>query len=225
MLFLYILLGILAFFVLIMFIPVKFGVQYKENAEIYLKVLFIKIKLSPRKKKVNIKKYSPRAMEKARRKKIKQQIKKEQKLIKKSNKKKKNTEKKVSKIKDILSHPTDLPSFITDIYDILSIVTDKFTKRLKIKILSCNVDIGSDNAAKTAILYGSVCAGINALLSALVQFTRYNEKDNENITVTPNFISEKTVCDVHLQVSLRPGQLFTFLISSIPEIFRILDYI
>ena len=97
MVFLYISLGILAFFTLIMFIPVKFGIQYKENAEIYLKVLFIKIKISQKKKKVNIKKYSPRAMEKARQKKIKKQIKKEQKLIKKSNKKKKNAEKKVSK--------------------------------------------------------------------------------------------------------------------------------
>ncbi len=224
MTFLYVLLGILIFLILVMFIPVKFGIQYKEKAEIYLKILFVKIKLSPRKKKVNLKKYSPRAMEKARQKKIKKQIKQEQKLIKKAGKKK-NTEEKPSKIKEILSHPTDIPSFITDVYDILSIVTDKFTKRLKVRILSCNIDIGSDNAAKTAILYGSVCAGINGLLSALVHFTRYNEKDNENITVTPDFTSEKTVCDVHLQVALRPGQVFTFLISAIPEIFRILDYI
>ena len=224
MVFLYILLGILALFLLIMFIPVKLGIQYNEKAELYLKIFFVKIKLSPRKKKVNLKKYSPRAMEKARKKQIKKRIKEEKKLVKKAGKKKK-AEKKPSKLKEIFSHPTDIPSFITDVYDILSIVTDKFTKRLKVRILSLNIDIGSDNAARTAILYGSVCAGVNALLSSLVHFTRYDENDNDNITVTPNFISEKTVCDVHLQVSLRPGQVFTFIISVIPEIFRVLDYI
>lgn len=229
MVFLYILLGILAFFSLIMFIPVKLGVQYREKAELYLKILFIKIKLSPRKKKVNLKKYTPHAMEKARKKKIKAQIKKEKRLAKKKASKTKTTsnsdKKKMSKLKEIFSHPTDIPSFITDIYDIISTVTGKFSKRLKIKIVNFNINIGSDNAAKTAILYGGVCAGINALITLLVHHTRYNENDNDNISVIPDFTSEKTVCDIHLQISLRPGQVFTFLFSALPEIFRIVDYI
>lgn len=204
-----------------MLIPVKFGIQHREKTELYLKILFIKIKLSPRKKKVKIKKYSPRAMEKAEKKERKKRLKEEKKLLKPSKAK----EKPPSKIKEIFRHPTDIPAFITDIYDILSILLSKFTKRLKIRILNCSISLGSDNAAKTAILYGSVCAGINALITALVQFTKYNENDNDNIAVTPDFTSEKTECDIHLQVSLRPGQLFTFLFSAIPEIFRVLDYI
>lgn len=227
MVFLYILLGILLFFSLIMFIPVKLGIQYKEKAELYLKILFVKIKLSPRKKKVNLKKYSHHAMEKARKKKIKQQIKKEKKLAKKNAARSKaNTkEKKVSKLRDIFTHPTDIPAFLTDVYDIISTVTGKFSKRLKIKIVNFNVNLGSDNAAKTAILYGAVCAGINTLITVLVHHTRYNENDNDNISVIPDFTSEKTVCDIHLQISLRPGQVFTFLFSALPEIFRIVDYI
>ena len=93
MVFLYILLGILALFLLVMFIPVKLGIQYNEKAELYLKIFFVKIKLSPRKKKVNLKKYSPRAMEKARKKQIKKRIKEEKKARQKSGQKEKGGKK------------------------------------------------------------------------------------------------------------------------------------
>ena len=157
MLWLYILLGIVIFFTLILLIPVKLDISSTDKTELYLKILFIKIKLSPRKKKINIKKYSPKAMEKARKKAEKKALAKQKKILKKKVKPQKTKEKKPSKIKEIFKHPTDIPAFVTDVYDIISILVGKFSKRIKINVKSCNVIIGTDNAAKTAIVYGAVC--------------------------------------------------------------------
>ena len=225
MLWLYILLGIIIFFTLILLIPVKLDISSTDKTELYLKILFVKIKLSPRKKKINIKKYSPKAMEKARKKAEKKALAKQKKILKKKLKPQKTKEKKPSKIKEIFKHPTDIPAFVTDVYDIISILVGKFSKRIKINVKSCNIVIGTDNAAKTAIVYGAVCAGINALLSLLVQFTNYDERDTENINISPDFTSEKIQSSIYVRITLRPGQLFTFLFSVLPEIFRVLDYI
>lgn len=222
---LYILLGIIIFFTLILLIPVKIDISSSDKTELYLKILFFKIKLSPRKKKIKIKKYSVKAMEKARKKEEKKALAKQKKILKKKVKPQKVKEKKPSKIKEIFMHPTDIPAFITDIYDILSIIVGKFSKRVKINIKECDISLGTDNAAKTAILYGGVCAGINTLLSLLVQFTNYDDRDTENINVVPNFTSDKTNFNIYLRVSLRPGQLLTFVFSILPQIFRVLQYV
>lgn len=227
MVYLYILLGILAFILLVLFIPVSIGLTVKEATGLYVKVGFIKIGILPKKKKkLNVKKYTPKALQK------KQEAlkrKEEKKLLKKAKKKQKKkvstTGKNKSKIAKIFSSPSEIPEFLSDAADIMILLTSKFSRRLKIRIMSCNIRIGSDNAAKTALLYGSICSGINALSALLTQFTRFDDRDIENVNVYPDFLYEKLDCEIHIRFSLRPGQIFTFLFSALPEILRIYDYL
>lgn len=227
MVWLYILLGILALFLIILFIPVSVGITAGDKLTVYLKVAFIKIGLVPKKKKkLNVKKYTPSALAK---KEAALKRKEEKKRLKKAKKKKKKkvstTGKNKSKIAKTFSAPSEIPDFLSDAIDILTILSSKFTRRLKVRILRCCVRVGSDNAAKTALLYGGICSGINAFAAMLTQFTRFDPSDTENISVYADFLYEKLDYDLHLRISLRPGQIFTFLFSALPEIFRIYDYL
>lgn len=227
MVYLYILIGILAFFLLVLFIPVSLGLTVKEQTGLYVKIGFIKIGILPKKKKkLNIKKYTPKALQKKQEALKRKEEKKRLKKAKKKQKKKVSTTgKNKSKMAKIFSSPSEVPEFLSDAADLIVLLTSKFSRRLKVRILSCNIRIGSDNAAKTALLYGGICSGINALSAFLSQFTRYDDKDMENVNVYPDFLYEKLECEIHIRISLRPGQIFTFLFSALPEILRIYDYL
>lgn len=227
MVYLYILIGILAFFLLVLFIPVSLGLTVKEQTGLYVKIGFIKIGILPKKKKkLNIKKYTPKALQKKQEALKRKEEKKRLKKAKKKQKKKVSTTgKNKSKMAKIFSSPSEVPGFLSDAADLIVLLTSKFSRRLKVRILSCNIRIGSDNAAKTALLYGGICSGINALSAFLSQFTRYDDKDMENVNVYPDFLYEKLECEIHIRISLHPGQIFTFLFSALPEILRIYDYL
>ncbi len=227
MVYLYILIGILIFFILILFVPVSLGLTVNEQTGLYVKIGFIKIGILPKKKKkLNIKKYTPKALQKKQEALKRKEEKKRLKKAKKKQKKKvSTTNKNKSRIAKIFSSPSEMPDFLSDAADLIVLLTSKFSRRLKVRILSCNIRIGSDNAAKTALLYGGICSGINALSAFLSQFTRYDEKDIENVNVYPDFLYEKLECEIHIRISLRPGQIFTFLFSALPEILRIYDYL
>ncbi len=209
-----------------MLIPVAVGINVEKEMEVYLKIAFFRFRIIPKKrKKINLKKYTPEALAKAEEKRKKKEEKKRLKKEKKNKKKKKSANKNASKLSSTLKSPTQLPALISDVIDIVSILSVKFFRKLKVNILNFKIRVGSDNAAKTALLYSGICTAVNSILALLCQFTKYDERDIENLEVHPDFLYEKTDVNIHILFTLRPGQAFTFLFSALPEIFRILDYL
>ncbi len=165
--------AILAVIALLLFLPVHITAAVKDEAKVFLRILFVKIKLFPVKEKPEKKK-------------------KEQKP--KQEKPKEKTEKKEKEKRDI-------PSLIHSVADILGVFLRQFSKHVKIKVLRYKIIIGTDDAAKTALLYGAAeqaTAYLFAVLGENAKFT-FSKK---NSLVWADFTSEKTTADVKIDVSI-----------------------
>jgi hypothetical protein len=100
------------------------------------------------------------------------------------------------------------------VLEVLPIFIPRLVKRLKIKTTKIIIAVGSDDAAKTAMLY----AGVNNLVIAIVAFLdNYRKLKNlkkSNIVVSADFVSEKCSADIEISFSLRVWQIIEVLFAS-----------
>ena len=122
----------------------------------------------------------------------------------------KPAEKKDSVLMARLKSIDTAPDMIAELYGMLCILVEKFAKRLHIKVFRLFAVIGSDNAAKTAILYGGACSAAGMICTLLNQHADL-KKVKDGINVTPDFLSEKTAVDADVSVKIYVGGLFTYL--------------
>ena len=218
---LYIIGGILLLILLLCLLPVGIRIKYSDDLSLSVTVGPVRRQIVPKKeKKIKLSDYSEKALEKKRRKQAKKDAKK---------KKKKNApahgkpeEKKDSVLVSRLKHIDTAPDMIAQLYDILVIVVDKFAKRLRIKIFELDAIIGSDNAAKTAILYGGACSLAGVISSFLAQHTELSQK-KKSINIAPDFLSEKTAVSADISLYVFVGGVFSYIFEIRKVIFEILD--
>ena len=106
--------------------------------------------------------------------------------------------------------PDTAPEMIEQLYDMLSVIVEKFARRLHIKFFTLDATIGSDNAAKTAILYGGACSAAGMIASLLSQYTDAKNKKN-GIRIAPDFLAEKTAVSADVSAKIYVGGVFTYL--------------
>ena len=219
---LYIIGGILLFLVILCLLPVGIRIKYDKEFSLYVSIGFIKIKVIPAKqKKIRISDYSERKLQKQRKKQQKKDAKKEKKKAAGAEKEKKDSVL-VSRLKNI----DTAPDMIEQLYDMLSLVSDKFAKRLTVKIFRLDATIGSDNAAKTAILYGGACSLAGCISAFLDQHMNLKKRSGATINVSPDFLAEKTLVYADVSMTVRVGGLFTFVFEIrhvISEIYKLLQ--
>ena len=216
---LYIIGGILLFIVLLCLIPVGIRINYGDGFRIRVSVGPVKIQILPDKKKIRISDYSEKKLEKQKR--------KANKKAEKKKKKKKATSSKPAEKKDSvlvarLKSIDTAPDMIAQLYDMLVVIVDRFAKRLHIKIFRLDALIGSDNAAKTAKLYGGACSLAGCIASFLNQHTELKQK-KRSINISPDFLSDKTVAEADVSVYVRIGGVFTYIFEIRKVIFEILE--
>lgn len=80
----------------------------------------------------------------------------------------------------------------------------KFLRYVSFKVLKINIAVGSDNAAATAIEYGSVCTAVYPAVSIITSVSRVKFKQ---VDIRSDFNSENTtfVCSAELSVPLVCG--------------------
>ena len=219
---LYIIGGILLFLVLLCLLPVGIRIKYDKDFYLYVSAGFIKIKVIPAKqKKIRISDYSERKLERQRKKQQKKYAKKEKKKAAGAKKEKKDSVL-VARLKNIYT----APDMIEQLYDMLILVSDKFAKRLTVKAFQLDAIIGSDNAAKTAILYGGACSAAGCISAFLDQHMSLKKRSGASINVSPDFLSEKTLVYADVSMTVRVGGLFTFVFEIrdvISEILKLLQ--
>ena len=141
----------------------------------YLRILFFKIQIIPDKdKKFNLSKFK---------------------------KKKKNPS--VPIIKDIKDAETDSPSLLdklNSIREIISIFFDAFRKHLHVKLTKIHVSVATNDAAKTAVLYGAVSGAVACIVELIDEITNLKPVKDYSIFVEPDFLSSKT--DIDLNITL-----------------------
>ena len=143
MLWLYILLGIVLFFAIILAIPIKVCVQYKKQFFCRLRIGFVKIILYPPVPK------------------------------KKKPKKKKKTEQPQKPAPKKEEKPNDNFLKELGLSELAAGVLKDFFAHIIIKSFALSIKVGGKDAADTAINYGKVCSVVYPLTSAVISSMKY----------------------------------------------------
>ena len=172
-------LGIATFVALILATRATINIVYEDQLKIYLKVLFLKFRLYPeRKKKFNIRAYE----------------KKQKKELNPLNIKLIDSSKANAK--------TDIVDNIKTISSILSVLFKTFTKHLHVKLAKIHIKIATPDAAQTAILYGAASASLAYVVELLDSYTKLHTIKERSIYIEPDFLSEKSEIKINISLSL-----------------------
>lgn len=160
MLWLYIILGIVLFFLIILLMPIGLKASYTEDFSLVLCIGFVKIRLYPAKPK------------------------KPKKSKKKQSEKKpeKPKEKKPSLIKEKgLSWLVDL---LKKLCELAKGVLKDFFKHIIIKRMMVSISVAGKDAADTAVMYGYYCSAVYPCVGIIAKSTKCK---NYGVDISPNF--------------------------------------
>ena len=172
--------AILLFLLILLFLPVRLTVSYRERVALHLGVLFLSFRLYPRRKKP---KKQPRI------------AKKHKKAPKRAKKSQKAAAAAEPKPKPTLEENLQLVRTLS------AAVLRKTGKHLRLRTARLHVSVATDDAAKTAVLYGAVSGAVALLLEGLSHVTRLRSA-KESVLVRADYLSERSAADVRLVFSL-----------------------
>lgn len=186
---------------ILLFLPGTVIIKYSDNISVYLKVLFLKFRLYPaKKKKVRWKKYTARyvrrRIERKRRKAERQALKQRRKLDKAPEKQKAKRTGKKQKLS--FSEVLELVS------SMLGTLPARLLHHAKIKIRKLNITVATDDAAKTAMAYAGISASLSYIIAFLDQHAGPKYSKNASVNVVSDFASEseKLSADIDIAFSL-----------------------
>ena len=217
-----IVLGIIAlFFVFLLCLKATVTIIYCGEVRLYVKVLFLKIKILPAKKK----KY-PRSMSAKKARKLKQ--KREKKLAKKAKKKAekkqaKEEQKKAERSGDVKKEKKsagEILDIISLVANLIKAVIGKFFSHLRIKVARIRLKIATADAATTAITYGAVTQAINVLFPLIDQIKTVKTPPNKDIDISADFCSDETEIDIEISFALRVWHLFSVLFAALGKLIK-----
>lgn len=189
---LYIIGGILLFFFLILMIPLSFRFKFDGEPELFLRYLFLKIRLVP-----------PKEKESSQEKKTEEKKQPE----KKPQKKKSNFKK--------LYEKQGFDGLLEIIKEAVSIVKNASEKTLRhtvIKNLKIDIIIVGDDAADTAMKYGYACAAIYPAVSFIDSSMKLKRRE---IDIAAGFNEKQMKIFVESKVNIRPMFLLGTVITAV----------
>lgn len=201
-------------------------IKYSDELALTLKVLFLRIKILPKKKKKpKISDGKPKKVAKRLAKLEKQKEAKRQKAKEKAEKKKAAKEKKKLE-KQSGTKPKKKKKSVSEILDIVKLITSalgdlfkSFGKHIRIKFARLHITVATGDAAKTATTYGAMCAAVTSLLEVLKKLRGFS-MDKQQISVNCDFLEEKSYADLHIEIGLRLWHVFAILFSAIKGFLR-----
>ena len=218
---LYILCGVILFFALLLSLKANVRLEFKDSLTLSISALFIKINISPAKKKpINYKEYTYEKHQKRLRKKYQAYLKKQEKKRIKSEKNAQKKAERKAETKEQKEARKNAPKrSVADWIDIavgvLAIFFNKFFRRLHIKVARLKVNVATGDAASTAIAYGAIVQSVAYLIEMLDRITNVDGLKKAEIEVNPDYLSEKTTLDLCFVFSLRVWHLFDILFGII----------
>lgn len=176
----------------LLFLKASIVIKCNESVELYVRVLFFKIGILPKKSGVDYRDYS-----------LKKLKKKQSKDSKKAKAKADKKSKKQAAKQGGKKNKADLASNITFIIELVKILLKKFFGHLKIEVTRIVVTVSTDDPAKTGVVYGAVCAGVSQLLELLDRITTVRRRGKHEVNVRADFLPGKISYDIELRFSLR----------------------
>lgn len=209
-------------------------IEYTDDVALTVRVLGIPIRILPGKKK-HVKPMTAKEAAKIREKRQKAAEKKRQKAIakakKKKEKKKAAAEKKKAetatpearrKAKDAKRKKKEQSATLGENLDLVGKIVGFFFSRffghLRIHVTRLRITIGTEEASKTAILYGVAVQGVAYILSFLDRATNLKGLKKADVDVVCDFLSEEIKVDVKIAFSIRIWHLFHLIFGSLKRL-------
>lgn len=196
---LYIILGILAFFVLLLSIKLAVTVHYEEDIELSVKWLFLNIKILPKKEELDKKHKEP--------KKKKEKKPKEESEIVKEPKKKKQDNMFVRFYRN--RGVSGVVQLLKDAAHAVGGMFKRIGRAFLFEELYISLTVGAGDSAETALKYGKTCSAAFPAMGLIVSTMRVKKY---NIEINPDFIGGSNSARLHTKISVRPIKLINAVI-------------
>ena len=178
--------GVLLFFVWLFTRKLHIGAGFADDPFLYVRILFLKLRLPPEKSAHTEENPKEQTTEKGRKKKAKKE-KENAALPKKA-----------------------VGEYITIFTDALKELVHKLKKYLFLEKYIIKADIGTDDAAKTAILYGAASNAAAQLWMLVCSLKRRTRNPKLIYTeIKPDFIAEQTDFYADIELSIRLWQILS----------------
>ncbi len=197
---LYILAGIAALLILILLIPVRATVAWQEPSgfRLRLHVAGIRVLRAPAPEKPpRLSEYSPRAMEKRRRKEERAQARREKRRQQHRGETSPRPPKDDAPLAEKLSFLTEL----------IRTVIERTAHHVHITVDRLMITVGSPDAAQTALLFGAISPAVAFLCETLFQYSNLRIRHMDRFGVAPDFTSDRIRADVCVRFRLQVWQL------------------
>jgi hypothetical protein len=201
---LWITLGIFLFFFFIFIIPIHVTVGLTESVSVALRILFLKIPILPKEKK---------------KKKKKKKAPKEKPKKKKKEKKPEDAEKKKKKKKK-KKKVSDIAALVRMLLNVLVALLKRLGRNFKIRVHAYEICVASEDAAKTAVMYGTVKALSETIFLRLQDSINFKIVKNAPVGVYVDFLEEKFKANVKIDFSISIAGVFGILFAAIGEFIR-----
>ena len=209
---LYIFLGILLFFVFLFSLRAVVTVAYSDEVALTVRVLFIKIKILPKKDK----RKKVHAMSRKQAEKIKRSLEKkaEKKRIAKQKKNAKKRAQKEQKEKEKASGQVKKKS-LAEILDLIDLITALvktvlkcFFGHFRVDVARFRIIVAMSDPATTAVAYGAVTQAVSYLLAIFKNNKNVRGLKSADIDIGCDFLSESISADIELSFSMRVWHVF-----------------
>lgn len=195
---LYILLGIIAFFVILLSVKFVVTVHYEDDVAVSLQWLFIKFDILPKKDEHKKPKKD---------KKKKDEKPKEESEIVPEPKKKKQDNMFVRFYRN--RGVSGVVQLLKDAANAVGGMFKRIGRAFFFEELIISLTVGAGDSAETAIKYGKICSAVFPAMGLIVSTMRVKKY---NIEINPDFINGKNIAKLHTKVSVRPIKLINAVI-------------
>ena len=204
MVILWCLLALLALVLILLLLPIRVTLSYRDKLTVSLSYFFYRRKLYPEKKEIKLSNYTRKRVRKRRKKAIlKQRIDAQKAALQKKKQPKKEPESILQKLRAVRL----MLRLLKELYrPIISAV--------RIKVERLYISVASEDAAKTAILYGITSQSVAYILTFLEDTTKTTVKD-DSVGVIADFSERKPAFDVRIRFSASPLRLIVMAIKAI----------
>ena len=201
---LWITLGIFAFFFFIFIIPIHVTVGLADSVSVMVRVLFLKIPILPKKRKPKKKKTD------------KDKKKKKEKKPKEKKKKTEDKDRKKKKKKKV----SDIVALVRMLLNVLVALLKKLGRNFKIRLYAYEICVASEEAAKTAVMYGAVKTLSETIFLRLEDSINFKIVKNAPVGIYADFLEEKFKANVKIDFSISIAGVFGILFAAIFEFIR-----
>ncbi len=195
---LYIIIGIIAFFILLLSIKFVITVHYEDDIAVSVSWLFLKFNILPKKEKEE----KPK---KEKKKKEEPQPKNESEIVKEPKKKKDNMFVRFYNNRGV----SGVVQLLKDAAKALGGMFKRIGRAFLFEELFVSLDVGASDSAETAIKYGKVCSAAFPAMGLIVSTMRVKKY---SIQINPDFLNGKNIAKLHTKISVRPIALINAVI-------------